>query len=310
MKARWLALASSILRGALLTLLCFFAFAGFVRAADVSPFATVDAAACEKLDDKNLQVGPPDAEIVEACAALRRSAVFGQSFSGGPGALALALFGMVLVYAAFGVPMRSIAGLMGRFGGRTIGAMSIETALGLILRGVIGLLLVVILSLPYAMAVGCVVIVALLILQFRPSRVAPIPLAREGATAPPSVLSVVLADLTNDAAASAAGLLGLALLARRDLWLLSFGIALAIVASVPAVIAARRRLRRDHILLLAVAAVLGAIFGVVANADPLLAPAFAETMLPGLVTPLLFAAAVLAAVRIGRRGRAADAVSS
>jgi hypothetical protein len=116
--------------------------------------------------------------------------------------------------------------------------------------------------------------------------------------------------LTNDAAASAAGLLGLALLARRDLWLLSFGIALAIVASVPAVIAARRRLRRDHILLLAVAAVLGAIFGVVANADPLLAPAFAETMLPGLVTPLLFAAAVLAAVRIGRRGRAADAVSS
>jgi hypothetical protein len=150
------------------------------------------------------------------------------------------------------------------------------------------------------------VIVALLILQFRSSRVARIPLAGDSAAAPPSVVSVVLANLTNDALASAVGLLGLALLARRDLRLLGFGIALALVASVPAVVAARRRLRRHHVFLLAVAAVLGAIFGVVANADPLLAPAFAETLLPGLVTPLLFAAAVLGAARLGRRGSTAD----
>ena len=309
MKARWLALASPILRGALLTLFCFFAFAGPAGAADVSPFTTVDAAACAKLDDKNLQVGPPDAEIVEACAALRRSQVFGQSFSGGPGALALALFGMVLVYAAFGVPMRSAAGLMERSGGRTTGAMSVETVLGLILRGLIGLLFLAILSLPYAMAAGCVVIVALLILQFRPSRVAPVRVAPDSATAPPSVSSVVIADLINDAAASAVGLLALALLARRDLWLLCFGIALAIVASAPAVIAARRRLRRRHAYLLAAAAILGAILGVAANADPLVAQAFAENALPGLLIPLVFAAVVLGAVQMGSRNRAADAAA-
>jgi hypothetical protein len=183
--------------------------------------------------------------------------------------------------------------------------MSIETALGLALRGGIGLLLVAIFSLPYAIALGCVVIVTLLILQFRPSRVATIPLATEGAAAPPSVLSIVMADVANDAAASAVGLLGLALLARQDLWLLSFGIALSIVASIPAVVAARRRLRRHYISLLATAVVLGAIFGSVVNADPRLAQALAETTLPSLLTPLLFAAAVLGAVRMGRRRFAA-----
>ena len=302
MKVRWLAPASPNLRGVLLTLLCLFALAGLAGAADVSPFTALDAGACAKLEDKNLQVGPPDADIIEACDALRRSAIFGQSFSGGVGELALALFGMVLVYAAFGVPMRSMAGLMGRSRGRTIGAMLIETALGVVLRGGFGLLFTAILGLPYAMAVGCVVIVALLILQCRPSRVAPIPPATENATAPPSALSVVLADVTNDAAASATGLLGLVLLARRDPRLLVFGIALVIVASIPAVVAARRRLRRREISLLAAATVLGAIFGAVAVADPELQQAFAETMLPAFLIPLLFATAVLGAAWMGRRG--------
>jgi hypothetical protein len=150
MTARWLALASPILRGVILTLFCLSAFAGLAHAADVSPFTNLDAGACEKLEDKDLQVGPPDTDIIEACAALRRSAVFGESFSGSPAALALALFGMALVHAVFGAPMRSVAGLLGRSGRRTIAVMSIETALGLALRGGIGLLLVAIFSLPYA----------------------------------------------------------------------------------------------------------------------------------------------------------------
>jgi hypothetical protein len=309
MRAARFSLASPILFLALLTVFSFFAAGGRASASDDSPFTTLDAAACEKLDDKNLHVGPPDAEIVEACDALRRSAVFSQRFSGGPPALALALFGMVLVYAAFGVPMRAMAGLMGRFGGRTIGALTIDAVLGVILRGAIGLLFVAILSLPYAMTVGCVVVVALLILQLRSSRVAPALPATETAAAPPSLVSVVLADLTNDAAASAAGLLGLALLARRDLWLLAFGVALVVAASLPAVIAARRRLRRRHVLLLAVAGVLGAIFGVAADADPYLPPTFAQSALASLVLALAFATAVVGSNWLGRRGPETNAAS-
>jgi regulator of protease activity HflC (stomatin/prohibitin superfamily) len=51
--------------------------AGFARAENASPFLDLDADARAKLDDKNLQVGPPDEEIVQACAALSRRALLG-----------------------------------------------------------------------------------------------------------------------------------------------------------------------------------------------------------------------------------------
>jgi hypothetical protein len=291
MRSRAFAPISSISFSAILALFCFLSLTGVGRSEDVSPFLNVDAAACDKLDDINLQVGPPDAEIVAACAALHQGAVLGQRFSGGPGALALALLGMVLVYATLGAPMRSVAGLMGHWTGRSVAILSTETALALLLRAGVGLLILAILTFPYATAAACVVMIAMLILSFRPARPAP----TDAGAPPPSRSSVVLADLINDVAASAAGILGLALLARRDPWWLGAGILLAAVASVPAVVSARRRSRRDPIARLVGAAVLGAIFGAAAVADPRVAEAVGDAPGPALVSALVFFVAIIGA---------------
>ena len=60
----------------ILALIGFLGSLSFARAKR-SPFLNLDAGACDKLEDKNLQVGPPDADIVAACAALHRGAVLG-----------------------------------------------------------------------------------------------------------------------------------------------------------------------------------------------------------------------------------------
>jgi hypothetical protein len=297
MRSRAFAPTSSISFGAILALFCFLSLTGAGRSEDSSPFLNVDAAACEKLDDINLQVGPPDAEIVAACAALHQGAVLGQRFSGGLGAMALALLGMVLVYATLGVPLRSVARLMGLATGRSAAVLSIETALTLLLRACVGFLILAILTLPYSTAAACVVMIALLILSFRSPRSAPAEIA--GAP-PPSRSSVVLADLINDVAASAAGILGLALLARRDPWWLGAGIALAAVASVPAIVSLRRRLRRDPAARLVAAAALGAIFGAAAVADPRVAEAVGDAPGPALVSALVFFLAIIGAGRLRR----------
>ena len=288
---------SSIAFRAILALFCFLSLTSIGRSEDASPFLNLDAAACEKLDDINLQVGPPDAEIVAACAALHQGAVLGQRFSGGLGVLALALLGMVLVYAALGAPLRSVAGLMGYATGRSAAILSIETALTLLLRAGVGFLILAILTLPYATAAACVVMIALLILSLRSPRAAPAEIA--GAPAP-SRSSVVLADLINDIGASAAGILGLALLARRDPWWLGAGIFLAAVASVPAFISGRRRLRRDPTARLAAAAALGAIFGAAAVADPRVAEAVGDAPGPAFVSALVFFVVIIGAGWISR----------
>src|ERR1700677_3011155 len=149
MRSRAFAPTSSISFHAILALFCFLSLTGVGRSEDASPFLNVDAAACEKLNDINLQVGPPDAEIVAACAALSQGAVLGQRFSGGPGAMALALLGMVLVYAILGAPLRSVAGLTGFWTGRSARILSIETALALLLRAGVGFLILAILTLPF-----------------------------------------------------------------------------------------------------------------------------------------------------------------
>lgn len=297
-----LALSPAALGGALAILVCLFALCAPARADDVSPFTSLDSGVCDKLEDIQFQVGPPDAEIVAACQALRRSKIFSQSFSGGPAELALSLVGMVLTYGLFGVPMRALAGLMGRPVGRTKAAMSIEAPLGLALRGAIGLLLLVILELlPFAPAIGCLAIVAALIALMRRLGATPPRSGIENVGATPSLFSIVLADLANDAAASAIGLLGLALLARQDARILGLGVVFVIAASIPSVVVARRRLRRHDVVFVAIAAVLGAIFGVVASADPQTTESFGRTTLSVLSIPLLFAAAVLGAGWMGRQ---------
>jgi hypothetical protein len=295
MRLEALAATSPFRLGAILGALCWFGFvclAGVARADDPSPFLNVDARACAQLDDRNLQVGPPDAEIVAACAAFGRGTVLGQHFSGGLGASALALLGVVLVYAVLGAPLRSAARLAGGAGGRSAAFLAFETALAFVLRAAVALLALAMLGLPYATAVGCVAILALSILALRDSR----PAGREIATAPPpSGASVLLADMINDVAGSAPGILGIALLARRDPWWLGAGICLAAVASVPAIVAARVSLRRDPLMHLGATAVLGAIFGAAAFADPDLSDAFGGAFAPAAISAVLFALVVLAA---------------
>ncbi len=286
---------------AALALLSLFAFTGVARAAEGSPFLNLDAGACDTLDDKNLQVGPPDEEIVAACASLHRRAVFGQKFSGGPLALGLSLFGFALVYAMLGAPMHGVAGLLGLGVSRPTKMLWIEAAIGPVVRAAIGVAFLAVLALPYASAAGCVGLLMLLILFFRGGRSAPSAHAEEGdRTAPISRLSAILADLINDACASAPGILGLAILSRRDFRLLGLGIALAVAASVPAVISARRRLRRDATANFVAAAALAALFGAASVADPDLAALLADTLLPGAVAAAAFAAALWAAFWLGR----------
>jgi hypothetical protein len=266
--------------------------ASLARAQDVSPFLSLDAGACDKLDDKNLQVGPPDADIVAACAALRRGSVLGQRSSGGPGGVALLVAGLVLTYVVLGVPLRSVAGLLGRASGRSTAILSLEAGLALVLRAGVGLLVLAVLSVPYAIAAGCIVMLTMAILSLRKAPAARS--ERETAHAP-SRAAMVLADAINDVYASAAGILGIALLARRDPWWLAIGVALALIASVPAIIAVRRRLRRKATARIAATAILGALFGAAAIADPDLTRRFGDTAMPALASAVIFALAVLGA---------------
>jgi hypothetical protein len=286
------AAASAIRSVAILALVGFVCVAHLARAQGVSPFLNLDAGACDKLEDKDLQVGPPDADIVAACAALRRGAVLGQRFSGGPGAIALLIAGLVLTYVVLGVPLRSVAGLLGQASGRSTTILSLEAGVAVVLRACVGLMLLAVLRIPYAIAVGCIVMLTAVILSLRKGPAAP----SKNETAPgPSRASVVLANAINDAYASAPGVLGIALLARRDPWWLAIGLALALVATVPAVIAARRRLRREPTARIATTAVLGALFGTTAIDDPDLMARFGDTAMPALASAFAFAVAVLGA---------------
>jgi hypothetical protein len=284
--------AARIRIAAVVALVGFLGVASLARAQDVSPFLDLDAGACDKLEDKNLQVGPPDTDIIEACAALHRGLVLGQRFSGGLGAFALLVAGLVLTYVVLGVPLRSVAGLLERASGRSITMLSLEAGLAVILRACVGLLVLAVLRIPYAIAAGCIVMLIAAILSFRRGHAAP----PENKTAPaPSHTSVVLANAINDVYASAPGILGIALLARRDPWWLAIGLALALVASVPAIIAARRRLRRDLTTRIATTAALGALFGAAAIADPDVMARFGDAVMPALASAFIFALAVLGA---------------
>jgi hypothetical protein len=285
--------AAPVIRiAAVVGLIGFLGVLSLARAQDVSPFLNLDAGACDKLDDKNLQVGPPDADIAAACAALRRGSVLGQRFSGGPGGIALLVAGLVMTYAVLGVPLRSVAGLLGRASGRSTAILSLEAGLALVLRAGVGLLVLAVLSVPYAIAAGCIVMLATAIVSLRK---APAAASESETTRAPSRAVIVLADAINDVYASAAGILGIALLARRDPWWLAIGIGLALVASVPAVITARRRLRREPTARIAATAIFGALFGAAAIADPDLTRRFGDAAMPALASALIFALAVLGA---------------
>lgn len=283
----WLesAAALPIRVAATLALMVWLAFAGLAFAQEASPFLAVDAASCAALDDKNLQVGPPDADIVAACAEFHRGSVLGQKFSGGYFSLALLVVGLSLVYVALGVPVRPAALLMGRANSHSARVLAIGAALALVLRIGVALLALSVLTLPFATAGACVVMLAALVLSLRdPAFPAPVATERQ-----PSSSSIVAADAINDVYASAPGILGLAVLSQRDLRWLAFALALALVVSLPQVIAARRWLRRNSSLRLAATAALAALFGVAACADPSVAPLSGEGAAPVLASAAIFA---------------------
>ena len=203
----------------------------------------------------------------------------------------LAVVGILLVYAVFGTPMRSAARLMGGGSGTVPGAV-LEMLVSLLLRGMIGLALIGLFSAPYVRIGGSILLIALMSRSLKVAG-ARAPSEPEGAHQPPGRFSIFAAGVINDVAGSAIGLLGLALAAQHDLVLLGTALAFAIVASTPPFIRARRSLRARPLALTVVSALLAATTGVFALSDPSVASAIGSARIPGLLVPLVLAAAAL-----------------
>ena len=205
----------------------------------------------------------------------------------------LALFGMALVYGLCGTPMRSAARLMARggFGPRNVG----EAVVNVIFRGLFGSVLLWLSSLSYLTLICSLAFVALLARQLwlpvaRPGRS-----SRDDARDEGGRFANLVADEINDLLGAAPGLLGLALLAQYDARWLAVAVGLAVAASVPWVIFARRRLRANPLAATLAGALLAAGIGVLAQTDPPIAALLRSAGAFGLLTPFAFALAVVAA---------------
>jgi len=203
-----------------------------------------------------------------------------------------AFAGMVLVYAVFGTPMRSAARLTGR-GDGTISGAAVEMIASLIFRGVIGLALLWLLGFPYATALGGVLLAALILWSVDAPRARVARSEPGDGQEPPGGFSIFVADTLNDVAGAAIGLLGLALLAQRDLVMIFVALVLAVAASAPFTLLVRRRLRANSPIFIVCSALLAALVGAFALNDPPIAAAIGGAVLPGLLVPLALAAAAL-----------------
>jgi hypothetical protein len=204
----------------------------------------------------------------------------------------LALAGMLLVYAVLGTPMRSAARLMGR-GEGTATAAAVEMIASLVFRGLLGLALIRLLGFPYVTALGGVLLAVLILWTLHAP---PAPAARPqpgDGQEPPGGFSIFAAEAINDVAGAAIGLLGLALFAQRDLVMLAVALALAIAASAPPTLVARRRLRANPPVFIVLSALLVAFVGAFALNDPPIVSAINGATLPSLLVPLALAAAAL-----------------
>ncbi len=201
-----------------------------------------------------------------------------------------ALAGMVLVYAVFGTPMRSAARLTGGGDGTASGA-AVEMIASLIFRGVIGVALIWLLGFPYVTALGGGLLAALILWSLNAPQAGVARSQPDDGQEPPGGFSIFVAEVINDVAGGAVGLLGLALLTQHDLILLAVALALAIAASAPFSLLARRRLRSNPPILIVLSALLAALIGAFALNDPPIAAAINGATLPGLLVPLALAAA-------------------
>jgi len=201
----------------------------------------------------------------------------------------LAMVGILLVYALCGTPMRSAARLMS--GGASVLQCAGRAIASAALRGLLGLCLLWLLGFSYATAIGSLAFVALLARNLGASTTTR---AADAAQEETGGFPAFAADVINDVAGAALGVLGLALLARHDPRLLAAAIALAFVASIPAVIFARRRLRAHPLATTISGALLSAAVGATALLDPPFAALTGGGAVPRLATALTLAIAVVA----------------
>jgi hypothetical protein len=205
----------------------------------------------------------------------------------------LAIVGMLLVYAACGTPLRSAARLTatGDGGLRSAG----KAIVNLTGRCLLGLVLLWLMSFSYLTLVGGLAFVAVVAQRQRRPAAARTPAAPEGATKEGNRFADLAADEINDILGAAPGLIGLALFAQHDARLLAIAVGLAIVASTPAAISARRRLRAHPLAMRVAAALLAAGIGAFAQLDPPIAALVGSASVLVLIGPVAFALAVVAA---------------
>jgi hypothetical protein len=228
--------------------------------------------------------------------------------SGTPGLVwyGLGLVGMLLVYALCGTPMRSAARLMSGEGGlRNV----VETLVGLLLRGIAGLILLWLCYLSFVTLIGSLGFAALIAMKLRASRTLPVATSASEPVATGGVAETI-AEAVNDIAGALPGLVGLALLAHHDSRMLALAVALALLASIPFVILSRRRLRQTRLAETLVGAMLAADIGVFATLDPPISTFGGGSGLYAIVVPLLLAIAIAAWGWRGLTGSASGAVSS
>jgi hypothetical protein len=176
----------------------------------------------------------------------------------------LGLAGLVLIYAVLGTPMRSAAALLGAARSVAFGA-GVDTVVSLVLRGAIVAVLIALFGVPYAAALDCLAVLALILASFR-RRTAPVaPPAREVVA---RALARHLAEAVNDAGGALASLVGLALFVKHDPVLFAAALVFAVVASARPVRAARRAMRAAPFGRPAAAALLAAAVGDLMIATP------------------------------------------
>jgi hypothetical protein len=149
-------------------------------------------------------------------------------------------------------------------------------------------------SFSYLTIVGGLAFVAIIAHRLRRPAAARTPSAPEGVTKGGNRFADFAADEINDILGAAQGLIGLALLAQHDARLLAIAVGLAIVASTPAVISARRRLRAHPLAMTLAAALLAAGIGALAQLDPPIAALVGSAGVLVLIGPVAFALAVVA----------------
>ena len=206
---------------------------------------------------------------------------------GGGAPIWLAAIGILLTYAVLGAPMRSAARLFGAYPEPAKGAATGAVA-SLILRGLLCAAFVALFGLPYVGALGAAALIAWTIVRLGRTPAAPLePTAGSLATR--------LAETINDALGACLPLAALALFVQQSSLLLAIAIALALVASVGPVIAARRVLRATPLRAAIAAAALVAALGEMLVVAPPVSGWIGGLAGASLIAPVALAGLTLAA---------------